>query len=391
LIAMTISGNPLAFGPAPLGPGSCFTLFYSTPAPPPVVVGPLPAPFIPECAPVFAPAVAGILPVTGTIFDGCGFLAPAPISFPTDAGGGRFVFTAAYPPFAPPTVAFQAAGISPAGTIWITNSVTLFAGPNAAEVPVPFPVVCGAFPPLDEGQSLGNPTPPGFTFYGFPAPFVDLDTNGFADFVPGVGAAVVGGCDFTGEVGDLGCAVATADARPKISVNHIDYDFGVVPAAPFLPIITMEFRPPGPFWPDAFIYRWKNAPAFGAAPGIAGLSTAALALEVQGGACGCIPAVVPSRIVVVRSWLIGVEQVGIGPGLAPAGYGGPPPAVPTCSLGAAGLAFMGTLIPFPPFVGVPGGAIHMDLAASSAAVLNSAIVFTPIPGPPPVPYMLSVY
>jgi hypothetical protein len=253
--------------------------------------------------------------------------------------------------------------------------------------------VCGAFVSLDEGQALALPTPPGFTFYGFPAPFVDMDTNGFVDFVPGVGAAIAGGCDFTGTSTDLGCAVASATARPRIDVNHADYDFSIVPAPPFIPLMTMEMRPPGPTWPDAVIYRWKNAPAFASAAGIPGLSTAALALELQGGACGCFPPVIPGRIAVVRSWLVTVDQVGIGTGLAIHGFGGPPPAAPTCTLGAAGLAFMTTFGPPAgiPFAGVPAGAIHMDLAASSAAVLNSAIVFTPLGFAPPTAYALTVH
>ena len=44
-----------------------------------------------------------------------------------------------------------------------------------------------------------------------------------------------------------------------------------------------------------------------------------------------------------------------------------------------------------PFLGAPGGVIHMDLAASSTALFNSAAVFTPLPGPPPIPYMLVAY
>jgi hypothetical protein len=287
--------------------------------------------------------------------------------------------------------------------------VTIFPGVGTPfEVPVPAPLACGATSPFDDGQSVANPVPPGFTFYGFPVPAaagIDLDTNGFADFAPGPVAK--GACDLTGGLDDFGCAPAGADARPRIDVNHLDYSFAAgPPAAPFVPIITMEMRPPGPSWPDAIIYRWKNVPPFGAPAGIPGFLTSCLVLELQGGACPatCVPPGVPSRIVVVRSWFpssaagtwfTGGDQVGIGPGLAIHGFGGPPPAAPTCTLGAAGLAFM-TTFGFPPFIGFPAGVIHMDTVGAagvfaSADVANSAIVFTPIPGPAPVPYMLSVY
>jgi hypothetical protein len=99
--------------------------------------------------------------------------------------------------------------------------------------------------------------------------------------------------------------------------------------------------------------------------------------------------------VVVRSWLVTVDQAGIGPGpgLPVLGPFPPPPPGPTCALGAAGLAFMGTFGPPAglPFLSPPGGVIHMDLAASSAAVGNSAILFTPLPGAPPIPYSLTVF
>jgi hypothetical protein len=392
-IVMTISGNPLAFGPFPLGPGSCATIFYNVAAPQvPLPLGP---PFVGTCGggPHIIGILGGVIPGPVAIIDSCGFVGPPPpvglFDVPFSPTPGRMTFTAAIPPFAPSPINLQVGMMTPAGGIALTNAVSLILGPNPAEVPVPAPAVCGGFIALDEGQSVGIPTPPGFTFYGFPTPAVDMDTNGFVDFVPGVGAAIAGGCDFAGAFGDLGCPVPTAQARPRIEVNHADYNFAVVPAVPWVPAMTMEFRPPGPTWQDAVILRWKNAPAFGAAAGIAGLATASLSLELHGAACACTP---PDRIVITREWLVVVDQAGVGPGIAAQGYGGPPPAVApsTCALGAPGLAFMGTFAP-PiglPYVGGVTGTIHMDAAAPSAAVLNSAIVLTPMLAGVPDGYIL---
>jgi hypothetical protein len=52
---------------------------------------------------------------------------------------------------------------------------------------------------------------------------------------------------------------------------------------------------------------------------------------------------------------------------------------------------MGTYPPFPPYVGVPAGVIHMDSTAFSNAVGNSAIVFTPMGLTAPDAYSLTVY
>lgn len=382
-IVLTMSGNPLAFGPGPLGPGSCATLLYNIGSPQvPMALGP---PFIPTCS--GAPHIIGILPgafALSTIIDTCGFLAPPPafglMDTPFNPTPGRITFTAGIPPFAPSPINFQVAFGVPGGLIAVTNAVSVVLGPNPFEVPVPAPVACGAGPALDDGQSLGIPTPPGFAFYGVGVPMLDMDTNGFVDFLPGAGTG--GGCDITGAVGDL-CAAAGTN-RPRVDVNHADYDFGVVPAGPYVPAMTMEMRPPGPTWQDALILRWKNAPAFGVGAGVPGLSTACLSIELQGGACGCSP---PNRIVVTRewisNWLTVSDQCGIGPGLAAHGFGGPPPAVApsTCPI-AVGIPFMGTFAPpfgFP-YAGGPAGVIHMDPLSpflASNAVGNSAILFTP--------------
>jgi hypothetical protein len=398
-LALTISGNALAYGPAPLGAGSCVTLFYSFGAAMvPMLTG---APFIPTCVPG-TPTVVGILPIGGTIFDSCGFLGPPPPFGFFDGGSGRFVFTGAMPAFGGP-VSFQAAGITPGGAIWLTNAVTIIPGVNPAEIAAPVVPCAAAIAPMASGQAVGIPAPPGFAFYGMPVGAVDMDVDGFVDFVPGAGPLVAGGCDPVGTYGDFGCAPATPTARPRVDVNHADYDFTIPIAPPFIPAMTYETRPPGPAWPEALILRWKNAPSVGTMPGTAGLLTAALAVELEGVGCAgfCTPPFLP-RISVVRSWLpvttpTSMDQVGIGPGTALQGFGGPPPLGSTCGFGATGLAFMTTFAP-PfglPFFGPPAGAIHMDSAApaftTSLEVRNSAIVFTPMGLPFPDAYSVVVY
>jgi hypothetical protein len=398
IITMVINGNPLNYGPAPLGAGSCVSIIW-TYGPPTLASIPLGAPFLPTCD--GSAHVIGVLPSPLAIIDTCGFLSPpAPFGL-FDLGGGRLTWTSSYPPFAPP-VTFQAVGRTPAGAIWVTNAVNLIPGSNPNEASVPAPVACqpGTYPALDEGQSLANPVPPGFTFYGYPVASVDLDTNGFVDFVPGTGPAVAGGCDFGGNYGDLGCVGAPAgvQARPQIAIAHSDFDFTKVLAAPFVPSMTYELRPAGPTWPEAAIYRWNNAPIWGIPAGSAGMVTLSFTLELQGSVCpGCVPALMPweHRIVTVRSWTTtasgGSPICGIGPGTAAQGFGGPPPASPTCSNGQGGVSFMTTFGGFAPLVGNPAAALHQDTANHSAALYNNAAVFTPNSAATPAGYTLKVY
>jgi hypothetical protein len=202
--------------------------------------------------------------------------------------------------------------------------------------------------------------------------------NGFVDFVPG--AATAGGCDFTGTFGDFGCAAPTVTARPRIDVNHGSMDFGVAPAPPLVADLTLEIAPFGPTWPGRHIYRWKNAMSFATAPGSANTRSSTLELWYD------------SRIVVVRERAANTvvtalqDQVGIGPGIAGQGYGGPPPGA--CPVGPGVL--LAPLWGTPGFTALPGDMIAMDSVADSAALSNLAVVFTPGPGVP-VPYTVTVY
>jgi hypothetical protein len=211
-------------------------------------------------------------------------------------------------------------------------------------------------------------------------PSCDVDTKGFIDFAPGAAAAK--GCDFAGTVGDLGCAGATPQACPRVDVNHGDIDFGVLPPAPLVADLTVEAVPAGIGIPARTIIRWKNAMSFGSAAGSTNHRSMTIELWDD------------SRIVIVRQRAATTvtvalhDQIGVGPGLAGQGFGGPPPAAPTCGV-AAGTPFA-TAWGTPGILGAPGGVIHMDLLASSIAFSNLAAVFTPAPGIPAT-YTLTVY
>ena len=384
LMVMTVNCPALASGPAPIGPGSCLTIMWSAPGSiTPILTGP---PFIPTCVPG-TPTIVGVLPIGGTVVDSCGLLGPTPPFGFIDGGSGRFTFTGAYPVGGPPEVTFQAALITPGGAIGLTNAVTVVAGLNNPYEGIVGPVGCTAFP-MNDGQFIGPPlVGPSPSFYGFPIPFgADMDTNGFVDFISGVGPGVAGGCDPVGTAGDFGCPPATPQARPRIDVNHMDFDFGIPLAAPFAPQMTLEYRASGsPFWPGAMILRWKNAPPATLAAGSSFLSTANFVIEIDEA----------YRIVIVRqSTPTGTAgQCGIGPGVAGQGFGGPPPGgLIACSLGPAGFAFM-TMYGIPGgFVNAPNAATFMNDTSYSSAVGNCAIVFTPLPtGPPPNAYQMNVY
>jgi hypothetical protein len=200
-----------------------------------------------------------------------------------------------------------------------------------------------------------------------------MDVNGFVDFLPG--AATGGGCDIAGTSTDLGCATASTTARPRVDACHADWNLGIPTVSGLIADMTTEVRPAGPTWPAATIFRWKHVAVSGTTPT---LNTSSFACEL----------LADSRIVVVRSKILTVDQVGIGPGLASQGYGGPP-SLTTCSLGAAGFSFS-TVYAGVPFVGSPGGVIHMDSQTFSDLVHNLAIVFTP-DGSVPTTYSLMVY
>jgi hypothetical protein len=335
-------------GPAPLGAGSCLTLVYSFEG----TLTPLPAspPLVPPCQ--GGPLIIGVLPIHGTVVDSCGLLSGNPLNFIADPGWpNRIMLTGTYSPLAPPLIMLQAVMLTGAGQLAVSNALAIKTGTNPAETSQTSALAtCGA-------TTLS----------------ADMDVNGFIDFLPG--AATGGGCDTTGTSQDLGCATATAHARPRIDVCHADWNLGVPTVPGLVADLSTETRAAGPGWPAATIFRWKHLAVSGTTPTSA---TSSFACELLG----------DGRIVVVRSKILTVDLVGIGPGIAGQGYGGPPSILATCSFGAAGLSFSTTYDS--PFAGSPGGAIHMDSTPFSDLVHNLAIVFTPGAGAP-TPYTVQVY
>jgi hypothetical protein len=375
---------PSALGPAPFGPGSIVSILYAV-GTAPIALFP-PAGFLGGCVPG-SPWIVSVSPPAGFLIDGLGLFGAAPIPAPADPGHPLKlevpVFVPAAFPFGIP-VFFQAVISSPAGVVGLSNGVALIGGPNPAEVTlVPGLVACGAFAPTDEGFAT-LPTPPAFTFYGFPAPICHVHVNGFIDFAPGVPP---GGCDFAGTPGDLGCPAPTVTASPRLAVNHFDTDLAIPVPAPRLTDLTMELDP-GIFGTPRMIIRWKNVASFGSPPAPPTLDTnyASHVAELWGQG----PAVPGpgGRMIVVRQQQHSVtsfanhDMVGVGPGTLPPF--GPPPACLALALW--------TLWGFPPAIGAPGGAIYQDTLIDSMFLSNLAVVFNPIfAGPPPIAYGVGVF
>lgn len=389
--AYATPGTPVRFvlscpaemlGPAPTGSLNLVSILYAIGAA--GVALPSVPPFVAACGGPFSPITVSVLPIGGALIDGNGLVSPAPILPPVSLPfPGRLEVTVIYPPGLPGPLTFQAVLALPGGAVALSNGVSIFPGANPGEISL-VPGLVPSAPPLaatDEGQALGVPTPPGFTFYGFPAPACDVDVNGFIDFLPG--AATGGGADFAGTVGDFGCAVATATARPRVDVNHADLDLAVLPPPFLVTDLTMELAPPFPPTPARTIIRWKNVMSFGAVAGTDSHRSCCVELWGDG------------RIVVVRQRAANNvvaalhDQIGVGPGLAAHLYGGPPPAGPTCGA-VAGIPFA-PIWGFPAFLGLPAGVIHMDALLPSVAFSNLAAEFVPMVGPPPIAYGLAVH
>ncbi len=381
-VTISLSVPAGTLGPLPLGAPSPVTIFWSVGAVNiPAALAPV---FVQPCAGPGTPAIISILPaIGGAIVDGCGLVGPPPIIPPVDPGfPNKFEVIVGYPPAAAALgpITLQAVVCLPGGALALSNGVCLFPGPSPAEATlVPALLPCGATVPTDDGQAP-MPTPPLFAFYGIPTPLCEVDTNGYIDFLPGPGTG--GGCDLAGTSGDFGCPAASVTARPRIDANHADLDLAVPPPPPLVNDLTMEIAPAFPFWPTRHIVRWKNVMTFGAAAGTANQRSMTVELWDD------------SRIVVTRDRAANTvtvamhDQVGIGPGLAAHGYGGPPPAGPTCAA-IAGIPFA-PLYGTPGFVGIPFGVIHMDLLASSVAFSSLAAVFAPLGAGLPI-YTLTVY
>lgn len=355
-LSLTVPAGTL--GPAPIGIGSPISILWSVGGAMFPMFFPPGGFVVPTCG--GGPHYIGVVPVGGAIVDGAGMLAPPPIVPTADPGfPSRFSVTLVYPVFALPPVTFQAVLMTPFG-LAISNAVVLMPGANPFEIPlVPGLVPSGPFPALDEGQSLGVPTPPGFAFYGVPTFGCDVDTNGFIDFCPGAGTC--GGPDFASLQASAGCVAGAALSRPRINVNHYDIDLAVPPPVPAVPGLTVEFAPADPFTPARTIVRWKNVMPWASLP-LSGVNTS-FTCELWG----------DSRIAIVRQSLVG--PVGIGPGDAGMGYGGPSGGFDSCAM-AGGLPLVGLWGGAPFFAGL-SGVIEQDAGALNIALHNLAVVFTP--------------
>jgi hypothetical protein len=388
-ITLRVSVPPGTLSPAPFGAGSIVSIFWAV-GTPNVLVMP-PAGTIAPCWPG-QPWVISVLPWGGALVDGTGLTGAIPLPPPSDPGfPDKLELTVNVPLVVPgAAIMFQAVLVTPQNLIAVTNGVSLMAGPNPSEASLlPLLVaVCGGNP-VDDGVAP-IPMPPGFTFYGFPAPMANVLTNGYVDFLP-----VVGGiCDFTGSLGDLGCAPPTNTASPRIAVNHFDANFAIAVPPPLVSDLTLEIAPPAPGLPTRHILRWKNVAPFGAPMSPPAIDTdyASMAVEFWGADFPGGQFIGPSTMIVVRQETHAVttmahhELVGIGPGLVNQGFGGPPPVcipVPGWSVYGVRPGFMAPL----------GAAIYQDSVYDSSITDNLAIVFMPQMQIPVLPlnYSIDVY
>ncbi len=383
---LQLSVPPSTLGPR-IGTGSLVTILWSLGTP--NVAVPTPAGGLAPCQPG-QPWIISVLPVIqGAILDGIGWInVPVPPTRPADPGHPyKLEVTLLYPPqVGGVPVMFQAAAITPQGLLAVSNGVSLIAGVNGSEQSVLGAMggCPGGVSPFDEGEAA-LPTPPAFTFYGFPAGVTFMNVNGYLSFTPA-------SCDRTGSSGDLGCAPATVNASPRIAANHFDADFALGATPPRIDDVTFEIAPPGPNWPQRHIYRWKNAvPRLSpSAPPAIDTDYASMVCELWAGAS--VPGGAgPSTIVVVRqdthpvSRMDHHDMIGIGPGVAGQGFGGPPP---NCWATA-----LWSLYATPGFAGGPGHAIYQDAIYDSSILGNLAVVFTPQVQIPvlPLPYRVTTY
>jgi hypothetical protein len=386
-------------GAAPFGSGSPITILYGIDVPANIFI-PTPFGFVPPKDPAL-PLVISILPIGGVVVDGLSLVMPPPPPFmpvPADPGHPHKLEV---PLVIPPvelglhTFTFQAVVGTPFGYA-LSNGVSLKEAINPNETSVFLTMVgCGGgLSPVDEGNA-SVPVPPGFLFYGVPPGSAWMNTNGFVWFSltllpPGICS------DFTGTVGDFGglCVAPTATAAPRVDVNHFDVDLGASgPPLPFVGDFTYESGPPGisaepgfpPIaWPSRTIIRWKNVRRFGSpvlGPAAPDTDYASMVCELWGADAALMPGLTSNAIIVVRqdSHLVTTqattgslqEQIGIGPGTAAQGFGGPPPACIALTLWSDSYAA--------PFCAGIADTMYMDNLLNSHILSNLAVRFRPGP------------
>lgn len=385
-------------GAAPFGPGSRVTILYAIDAAANVAIATPPG-WIGPCVPG-RPIIISVLPIGGQIVDGLGIIIPPPppwVPVPADPGHpDKLEVTLLVPPdplVVVHTFTFQAIIHAPpdlVGPFAASNGVSLKIGANPNEISVAMAANCGATSALDEGYGSIMPTPPGFVFYGTGPQQAWMHTNGFIQFAANTSSAPVA-CDYTGSVGDFGggCAAATPTAAPRVDVNHFDVDLTSGPPSPLVGAFTIETGPPGVFaapgfapitWPTRKLVRWKNVRRFGGpviGAGVTETNYASMACELWGANFPAgAPTPGPSRIVVVRQDIhvvnnIGVhDQIGIGPGTAAQGFGGPPPVCPVLTLWSDSYGVSSC-------AAAAKDALGMDVIFDSYLLSNLATMFAP--------------
>jgi hypothetical protein len=378
-VRLSLPGGLL--GPAPFGPGSKITLGWSLATPNiPVAASP---PLVSPCQPGQA-IVVSVLPLGGVLVDGVGLFGPAPLLPPVDPGyPDTWSMTLLYPlvPMPLPPVIFQAVVETPLG-IAISNAVSILPGSSPHETSLkPALTSCGGgggFAHLRDGSTT-VPTPPGFTFYGVPAPIANVHVDGFLDFLP---PGFPAPCDPTGEYGDFGgggmsCGPPTPEARPRIDVNHFDGTMGPHVGSTLISDLTREVVPPTATVPARVILRWKNlvdTTNFSSAPYVA-LQRASFVCELWG----------DGRIVICRQFLeanvstTAYGQMGIGPGFPGQGFATGPS---TCWSLAFSFLYGGAGFPGAPGDILAQGEGLLGVGGYGLAQGSLSVAFDPIVGLP---------
>jgi hypothetical protein len=355
----------------PYGAGSIISLLYAVGAPN-LNIPPVPGGLAPCSHPSW---VISILPLTGSLIDGLGVLAPAS-AFPAADPGfpGSFEITFPYP-FGAPPVNLQAVLIEPGGSLAVSNGVSLLAGPSPHETSISFapPTAC-IWAPGDEGVGSFGP-PPGFEFYGVITGTAAARPNGLIEFGPAAGS----GCPYD-QWGDFGCTVGATEVTPRVAVNIVDSDLNVLPVPGYVNDVTYESAPATASTPTRVIIRYKNVSPWFSVPGNAILTDSwSATCELWGNDVPVgSPAAGKSIVVVRQQFKVGLYNdvygaVGISPGLAGQGFGGPPP---TCHDVDIPFTWGGWY-----FTTGPSEAVRNFFFTSGSALLSHlAVRFSPTPG-----------
>lgn len=312
-------------GVGPFGAHSAVSIFWS--------LGSLGATNTPYAVPFYGepccdpaqPWIISVLPAGGSFIDGVGFLGPQTLFAPTEPGFPHHLeLSVVMPAFlAPPDYAVaQALILTPGGNYAVSNGVTIVgypSNPGEQSVVANLQQAC-VFSPTDEGF-VAQATPPGFQFFGYPAPNVNITPNGYLDVVPN---GTNGSCDYSGSPGGFGCGSGFPTVEPRIAVNHFDADVaatfpGIPPAD-----ITVESAPAGPTWPSRLIIRWKHDGWFGDQRDYASFVCELWGNDQPGPATDLNNSIICVRQDIKTFNNTGaVGLVGIGPGDVGQGYGGP--------------------------------------------------------------------